>query len=116
MAAAMHMGRVLGTVVATIKDGKLEGKPLLLVQGLNLQGMPTGKIRIAVDTLGSRSGDTVWWVHSREAAWACAPKGAPTHSLAPVDVAIVGRVDDVDFSGCPKTLMPNAPDTSGWMG
>jgi len=43
----MYIGRVGGTVVATIKDKTFAGHKLLLVDRLALNGQPTGKYDIA---------------------------------------------------------------------
>jgi len=55
----MYIGKVIGTVVATIKISHLEGHKLLLVDQLNLQGQETGYYDIAVDVAQSGPGDTV---------------------------------------------------------
>jgi len=56
----MYIGKVIGTVVATIKISHLEGHKLLLVDQLNLQGQETaGYYDIAVDVAQAGPGDTV---------------------------------------------------------
>ncbi|HZN10070.1 MAG TPA: EutN/CcmL family microcompartment protein, partial [Blastocatellia bacterium] len=49
----MIIGRILGTVVATRKDERLEGKKLLLVRPINLQGEDESSYLVAVDTVGA---------------------------------------------------------------
>jgi ethanolamine utilization protein EutN len=55
----MYIGKVVGTVVATIKISHLEGHKLLLVDQLDLGGQETGYYDIAVDTVQAGPGDTV---------------------------------------------------------
>ena len=55
----MYIGKVVGTVVATIKISHLEGHKLLLVDQLDLQGKETGYYDIAVDVAQAGPGDTV---------------------------------------------------------
>jgi microcompartment protein CcmK/EutM len=55
----MHIAKVTGTVVSTVKISHLEGRKLLLVDELDLQGEETGNYNIAVDTVQAGPGDTV---------------------------------------------------------
>ena len=55
----MYIGKVIGTVVATIKISHLEGRKLLVVDQLNLEGDGTGDYDIAVDVAQAGIGDTV---------------------------------------------------------
>jgi len=55
----MYIGKVIGTVVATIKIDHLDGRKLLLVDQLDLQGEETGSYDIAVDVVQAGPGDTV---------------------------------------------------------
>jgi len=55
----MYIGKVIGTVVATIKISHLEGRTLLLVDQLDLNGQETGYYDIAVDVAQAGPGDTV---------------------------------------------------------
>ncbi len=86
----MQLGTVVGTVVATRKVDKLKGARLLLVQKLDHDGMPDGLPEAAVDVVSAAPGQRVVVVGSREAALACEP------TFVPVDLAIVGIVDDVN--------------------
>ena len=86
----MFLGRVLGTVVATKKADGLLGQPLYVFEPLNDALESIGEPMVAVDTVGSREGDVVMWVASREAALAL------ENWFVPVDAAIVGICDDVN--------------------
>ena len=55
----MYIGKVIGTVVATTKIAHLEGRKLLMVDQLNLEGDGTGDYDIAVDVAQAGIGDTV---------------------------------------------------------
>lgn len=55
----MYIGKVIGTVVSTIKIDHLEARKLLIVDQLDLEGNETGYYDIAVDVVQSGLGDTV---------------------------------------------------------
>lgn len=55
----MHVGRVVGEVVATTKHRDLSGQKLLLVQPVTPEGNATGKVSIAVDSVQAGPGDLV---------------------------------------------------------
>ncbi len=55
----MYIGRVAGSVVATIKISHLDGRRLLVVDQLDGSGRPTGDYDIAVDVARAGPGDTV---------------------------------------------------------
>jgi microcompartment protein CcmK/EutM len=85
----MILARIVGTVVATRKDARLEGKKLLVVKPISPQGADEPGYLIAVDTVGSGSGETVLVVTGSSARNAAECKDRP------VDAAIVGIVDEV---------------------
>jgi ethanolamine utilization protein EutN len=89
----MQFATVIGTVVATRKVENLVGTRLLLVQKEDHDGLPDGEPEAAVDVVSASLGQRVVLVGSREAALACDP------TFVPVDLAIVGIVDDVDRRG-----------------
>jgi ethanolamine utilization protein EutN len=81
----MYLGKVIGRVVATVKDDGLEGKKLLLVRRL-----PNGPVVVAVDAVGAGAGETVYICRGREAAFAFKPEEVPTEATV---VAIVDTID-----------------------
>ncbi|MCR4374500.1 MAG: EutN/CcmL family microcompartment protein [Acidobacteria bacterium] len=86
----MQIGRVIGTVVSTLKHHKMDGAKLLLVQPMTLEGSPKGVAVLAIDSVGAGVGETVLLVVEGKAAGdALRRKGAP------VDAAIIGIVDAV---------------------
>lgn len=87
----MHLGRVIGTVVATHKTPDLDGVKFLIVQPLSRDGDPKGRPIVAADGVAMAGPDElVYFVGSREAAQAM------PEPFVPVDHAIVGLVDEVD--------------------
>ncbi|OFW10250.1 MAG: hypothetical protein A3H96_18360 [Acidobacteria bacterium RIFCSPLOWO2_02_FULL_67_36] len=88
----MQICRVVGTVVSTQKNKKLEGATLLLVQPLTLEGEPRGVALIAIDSVGAGIGEKVLVVQEGRAAGEALRKKA-----AAVDAAVIGIVDSVDY-------------------
>ena len=64
----MQICRVVGTVVSTQKNRKLEGAKLLLVQPLTLEGTARGVALIAIDSVGAGVGERVLVVIEGKAA------------------------------------------------
>ena len=92
----MQIGQVVGTVVATQKNRKLEGAKLLLVQLMSLEGTARGPAVLAIDSVGAGVGEKVLVVIEGKAAGDALGKKA-----AAVDAAIIGIVDTVDYSDAP---------------
>ena len=90
----MYIGKVIGTVVATVKIDHLEGRKLLLVDQLDLQGEETGSYDIAVDVVQAGPGDTVLVIDEGNGA-------RQILGLNPgaVRAVIVGVVDEVALAG-----------------
>jgi ethanolamine utilization protein EutN len=89
----MLICRVVGNIVATQKNRKLEGAKLLLVQPLTLDDQPRGTTLLAIDSVGAGVGEKVLVVIEGKAAGQ-----ALGRKFAPVDAAIVGIVDAVEVS------------------
>ncbi|HQR40838.1 MAG TPA: EutN/CcmL family microcompartment protein [Blastocatellia bacterium] len=89
----MLLARIVGTVVATRKDPRLDGRKLLVVTPVDAAspGTARGTPLIAVDTVGAGVRETVLIVQGSSARMA---QGC---SDCPVDAAIVGIVDTVDI-------------------
>ena len=94
----MLLAKVVGTVVATRKDPRLEGKKLLIVTPLTPEEVegksaagPLGRAGyfVAVDTVDAGFRETVIIVQGSSA------RMAETCKDRPVDTAIVGVVDTV---------------------
>jgi len=89
----MYIGKVIGTVVATIKIDHLDGRKLLLVDQLDLQGNETGAYDIAVDVVQAGPGDTVLVIDEGNGA-------RQILKLDPgaIRAVVVGVVDEVALS------------------
>jgi ethanolamine utilization protein EutN len=87
----MLFGRVKGTAVCTIKYPGTQGLKLLVVQPLNKKLEPIGPLQVAVDVVHAGFGDLCMMVRSREAAQAM-----PEIKFVPVDLALVGIVDELN--------------------
>ena len=87
----MLLARVVGNVVATRKDPRLEGKKMLVVQQLAPDGGLQDRIVVALDTVGAGVRETVICVAGSSARMASGMKGTP------VDTAVVGIVDDLSL-------------------
>jgi ethanolamine utilization protein EutN len=87
----MQLARVIGEVVATIKDANLVGAKLLIVQPIDAAGANCGRTLVALDSVGAGTGEHVFFVRGREAAFPFYPAEPPT------DAAIVGIVDHWDL-------------------
>ncbi|MDX6614655.1 MAG: ethanolamine utilization protein EutN [Blastocatellia bacterium] len=83
----MQLARVIGTVVATIKNESLEGRKLLVVQSLNKDLEPQGHPMVAVDSVGAGINELVFWCRGKEASFPFKRDDTPT------DCTIVGIVD-----------------------
>ncbi len=88
----MILGRVTGVVVATHKHYKLEGRKLLLVQPLDLEGEPRGVAVLAVDGVDAGEGDRVLVVQEGKSASMVSGRAE-----SPLDTAVVAVVDAVDL-------------------
>jgi ethanolamine utilization protein EutN len=90
----MQLGRVTGTVVATIRTPGLDGVRFLVVQPLDKHRRSRGTPVVAADAVAMAGpGELVYFVASREAAEALEER------FVPVDHAIVGLVDHVTLDG-----------------
>lgn len=87
----MQLARVLGEVVATVKDANLAASKLLILQPIAADGSAAGRTLVALDSVGAGVGEHVFFVRGREAAFPFYPAEPPT------DASIVGIVDRWDL-------------------
>lgn len=93
----MHLGRVIGTVVATERTPDLEGVKFLIVQPLTRDLKDKGRPVVAADGVAMAGPDElIYFVGSREAAQAM------PEPFVPVDHAIVGIVDQLAVDPLPR--------------
>jgi microcompartment protein CcmK/EutM len=87
----MHLARVIGSVVATIKDANLDGHKLLVLQPVAPDRAPVGRTLVALDAVGAGVGEHVFFVRGREATFPFLP------AEPPADACVVGIVDHWDL-------------------
>jgi len=85
----MILARVVGTVVATRKDPRLEGKTLLILKPISPEGQDESGYVVAVDTVSAGYKERVIAVSGSSARMAQGCKDTP------VDTVIIGIVDEV---------------------
>ena len=90
----MYLATVVGDVVSTHKNERLEGKKLLLVRRLNLELEPEGVEVIALDVVDAGVGDRVLVVQEGSSA-----RKIFDDPWIPVQAVIVGVLDRVDIRG-----------------
>src|SRR6478752_83591 len=96
----MYLGRVVGSVWATIKNASMTGCRMLVVQPLTPELENTGKRLVCTDSTGAGAGELVYWVRGKEASFPFLPADAPT------DTTIVGIVDSVHTRKAEPTSQP----------
>lgn len=88
----MRLARVVGNVVSTVKNAALDGKKILLVKHVDEAGHPTGGAFVALDSVGAGTGELVYYVRGKEAAFPFLPDEVPS------DATIVGIVDPREWA------------------
>ena len=88
----MLIGRVVGELVATQKHPSHEGRKLLLVQPLNLDGSNRGDAMVALDAVDAGVGDRV--LIATEGFSAMTSVGRPN---SPIDTAVIGFIDAIEI-------------------
>ena len=89
----MIFARVTGNVACTLKDEKLTGSKLMLLQPVDLQGNAKGNPLVAVDAVGAGEGELVLVVQGSSARQTSRTTGNP------VDAVIFAIVDSVEQDG-----------------
>lgn len=89
----MKLGRVVGTVVASRKDEKLEGLRLYMVQDLSLGIAGRDSFVVAVDAVGAGVNEVVLYASGSSARQTRETDGRP------VDAVIMAIVDTVEVDG-----------------
>ncbi len=97
----MQLARVIGDVVATLKDANLDGIRLLLLQPIDAAGQPSGRTLVALDSVGAGVDEEVFFVKGREAAFPFYP------AEPPADATIVGIVDERHVPGAGPSGTPS---------
>jgi microcompartment protein CcmK/EutM len=87
----MLIGRVIGELVATHKHPSHEGRKVLIVQPLNLDGSDRGDAVLALDAVDAGIGDRILLATD---GWAAS--SAVGRPQSPIDMAVIGFIDQVD--------------------
>lgn len=87
----MNLAIVKGAAVCTVKYPGTEGIKLLVVQPVNKHLEPIGGLVVAADSVRAGIGDLCVTVRQREATLSL-----PERNFVPVDLALVGIVDQMD--------------------
>lgn len=93
----MLIGRVVDQLFATQKESVFEGRRLLLVQPLNLDGGEQGEPVLAVEGVDAGIGDRVLLAQE---GW-CAMH-VVGRFRTPVDAAVMGVIDRIDLDDSPR--------------
>ena len=89
----MRLGKVIGTIVSTVKDRKIIGNTIRMVELIDVHGRSVNDYEVAVDTVGANLDDIVLLVKSSSA------RMTPMTEDKPVDDAIVAIVDIINMEG-----------------
>ncbi len=89
----MHLGRVVGTLVASRKEPLMEGMKFLVVRQLDSENAVTGSYVVAVDAVGSGVGEVVLYASGSSA------RQTELTRDRPVDAVIMAIVDSWDVGG-----------------
>jgi microcompartment protein CcmK/EutM len=89
----MKFARVIGTVVSTKKDEKIEGRKFMLVQPLDISFQPSESPAVAIDAVGAGEGELVLLVAGSSARQTEATQNRPC------DLVIMAIVDTVEKMG-----------------
>ncbi len=95
----MKFGRVIGNVVSTIKNEKLHGIKLAIVEPLDDDGNVIGNNEIVGDFLGAAVGNLIIWIADGETI-----SSALGRKNIPLRGSIVAIVDKVDMEKKNKVL------------
>ena len=89
----MFIGKVVGTVVSTVKDDKVVSLKFQIVQELDEHNAPREKYVVAADTVGAGHGDLVLCAQGSSARQTTLTDGRP------IDAAIMAIIDSWDVDG-----------------
>lgn len=87
----MKLGRIVGTVVASTKDEKINGLKLYVVRDLSIEMADKASFIIAADSVGAGVGEVVLYASGSSARQTKATDGRP------VDATVMAIVDQIDI-------------------
>jgi microcompartment protein CcmK/EutM len=86
----MKLGRVVGTVVSSTKDEKIDGLKLFIVRDLTIDMAHKDSFVVAVDSVGAGVGEVVLYASGSSARQTKLTQGRP------VDACVMAIVDQID--------------------
>lgn len=89
----MKLGKVVGTVVSTQKDQKIESLRLYIVRDLTVEMGEKPSFVVAADTVGAGVGEVVLYASGSSARQTNMTEGRP------IDASIMAIVDQIDVQG-----------------
>ncbi len=89
----MRIGKITGTIVATIKDPYLLGNTIRIVELIGVDGKSMNDYEVAIDTVGANKNDYVLLVKSSSARMTTKTENRP------VDNSIVAIIDIIEMDG-----------------
>ncbi len=105
----MLLGRVVGTLVATRKDEKMEGLKFLVVRRLDINGEPMDGYVVAADAVGAGLDEVVMYATGSSA------RQTVLTDRRPCDAAIMAIVDTWEVNGDMKyQKVEPLPDLRGF--
>lgn len=90
----MELAVVIGQVVSTVKCPGIHKDRLLLVDFIDADGKPRGEPHVAADGIGAGDGE---WVLVTQGS--SARRASPDADSLPIDMSIIGIVDEVVIQG-----------------
>ena len=90
----MLLAKVVGTVISTQKEPKIEGLKFLLLEKINPGKMEgTGDYVVAMDGVGANAGEIVFYVAGSSSRMTAVTEGKPS------DATITAIVDGIEING-----------------
>jgi microcompartment protein CcmK/EutM len=90
----MQLARVIGTVVSTRKEQRIEGIKFLLLEKIDAATMEGNKdYVVAMDSVGAGIGEVVFYASGSSSRMTAVTDGKPS------DAAIIAIVDSIDLKG-----------------
>jgi len=101
----MVLAKVVGNVVSTSKEPKIEGIKFLLLEKIDPRTMRgKGDYVVAMDSVGAGEGEIVFYVSGSSSRMTVATEGRPS------DAAITAIVDLIDLDGKTVYRKDQGPD------
>ena len=88
----MKLGRIVGTVVSTAKDEKVDGLKLYVVRDLSIEMTDRDSFVVAADSVGAGVGEVVLYASGSSARQTQSTDGRP------IDACVMAIVDQIDVN------------------